>query len=83
MRGFIGAGVAIGAMLYFSGTVAMAVDQPHMEGALHDLDHALHEIEIADQFKDHGGHAGAATTLIEQAIHEVKEGIRYRNEHGK
>jgi hypothetical protein len=54
-----------------------------MEAALGALDQALHEIEVADQARDHGGHAGAATNLIQQAIHEVKEGIRYRDEHGR
>ena len=41
------------------------------------------DVRNADEAKDHGGHAGAATVLIEQAIREVREGIRYRNEHGK
>jgi hypothetical protein len=53
-----------------------------MEGALAALEQAKHEIEIADEFRDHGGHAGEATRLIEEAIHEVREGIRFRDEHG-
>jgi hypothetical protein len=81
MRSLIAAAVAVGAMLCFSGD-AVAVSQPHMEGALSALESALHEIEIADQYRDHGGHAGAATKLIKEAIHEVREGIRYRDAHG-
>jgi hypothetical protein len=74
-------GIAIvGGIALFS-CVASAVPQPHMEGALSALEQAKHEIEIADQYKDHGGHAGEATRLIEEAIHEVREGIRYRDEH--
>jgi hypothetical protein len=70
--------LAVG-ILFF--TAASAVPQPHMESALAALEQAKHEVEIADQYKDHGGHAGAATGLIEQAIHELREGIRYRDEH--
>ena len=82
MRKIICAGVAVGAMLSFMGTV-VAAEQPHMEATLQLLENAKHEIEVADQFKDHGGHAGEATRLINEAIHEVREGIRYRDEHGK
>ena len=82
MRKLIGAAVAAGAILSYQG-VAMAEPQPHMEETLRALDIARHEIEIADAAHDHGGHAGAATELIEKAIREVKEGIRYRNEHGR
>jgi hypothetical protein len=59
-----------------------AAPQPHMEAALAALENALHEIEIADQARDHGGHAGAATNLIRDAIREVHEGIRFRDAHG-
>ena len=82
MRKMIGVGAAVGAALCFMGT-AIAAEQPHMEATLQLLENAKHEIEIADQFKDHGGHAGEATRLINEAIHEVREGIRYRDEHGK
>ena len=82
MRKIIGAGVAIGAMFCFMATV-MAAEQPHMEAMLQLLENAKHEIEIADQFKDHDGHAGEATRLINEAIHEVREGARYRDERGK
>jgi hypothetical protein len=82
MRKILGVGAAVGAMACFMGTV-IAAEQPHMEATLQLLENAKHEIEIADQFKDHGGHAGEATRLIDEAIHEVREGIRYRDEHGK
>lgn len=81
MRSLIAAAIVVGAMLAFSAD-AVAVPQPHMEATLAYLENALHEIEIADQFRDHGGHAGAATDLIKQAIHQVREGIRYRDVHG-
>ena len=79
MRRLMTGPVLVVGILTFS--CASAVPQPHMDGALAALEQAKHEIEIADQYKDHGGHAGAATALIEQAIHEVHEGIRYRDEH--
>jgi hypothetical protein len=81
MRSLIVASAAMGAMLCFTG-MAAAAPQPHMENALAALQNALNEISIADQARDHGGHAGAATNLINQAIHEVREGIRFRNAHG-
>lgn len=81
MRSLIGAVVALAAMLAFSAD-AIAIRQPHMEATLESLEAALHEIEIADQFRDHGGHAANATELIRRAIHEVREGIRYRDMHG-
>jgi hypothetical protein len=81
MRSLIGAGVAMGALLALAG-VAVAAPQPHMEAALAALENARSEIGIADQARDHGGHAGAATNLIDQAIREVREGIRFRNAHG-
>jgi hypothetical protein len=63
-------------------SLTWAAPQPHMEAALAALENALHEIEIADQARDHGGHAGAATNLIRDAIREVREGIRFRDAHG-
>jgi hypothetical protein len=62
--------------------LSRAAPQPHMEAALAALQNALHEIEIADQARDHGGHAGAATNLIRDAIREVREGIRFRDARG-
>ena len=82
MRKLISSAIVVGGMLAFCG-VASAADQPHMDAALAALENAKSEILAADQYHDHGGHAGSATNLIEQAIHQVREGIRYRNEHGK
>ena len=75
--------ISTAALVSLTPVLAMAADQPHMDGALAALQNARHEIDIADQAKDHGGHAGTATNLIDQAIREVREGIRFRNEHGK
>jgi hypothetical protein len=55
--------------------------QPHMHAALDWLETARHELEIADQARDHGGHAGAATRLTTDAIREVREGIIWRDNH--
>jgi hypothetical protein len=53
-----------------------------MEATLAYLETTLHELEIVDQYRDHGGHAGRATELARDAIREVREGIRFPNEHG-
>jgi len=45
------------------------------------LETARHELEIADQARDHGGHSGMATRLATNAIREVREGIAYRDSH--
>jgi hypothetical protein len=81
MRSLFGAAIAASAVLAFVG-VAAAAPQPHMEAALAALENARSEIGIADQAHDHGGHAGAATNSIDQAIRELREGIRFRNAHG-
>jgi hypothetical protein len=81
MRSLIVVSAAMGAMLSLAG-VAVAAPQPHMDAALAALENARSEVGIADQAHDHGGHAGAATNLIDQAIHEIREGIRFRNNHG-
>jgi hypothetical protein len=53
-----------------------------MQAALDWLATAQHELEIADQAHDHGGHAGAATNMIRDAIRETREGIRFRDARG-
>lgn len=73
--------VAVAGALLSVSQLAFAVDQPHMDATLQALEQAKHEIELADANHDHGGHAGEATKAIDHAIHEVREGIRYRNEH--
>ena len=56
------AGVAVGA-------------QPRMEAALHALENARAELQAAEHNK--GGHRDRALKLVDQAIHQVREGIRY------
>jgi hypothetical protein len=79
----LGVAVSFGLMLSWPLVqTAIAADQPHMQEALHDLYHAEHDIEIADQYQDHGGYAGVATVAIRQAIGDIQAGIAYRDEHG-
>jgi hypothetical protein len=85
MQRHVGFIIAGGSLLLASAGlagIALAAYQPHMDGALAALEQAKQEILVADQAHDHGGHAGAATQLIEQAIHEVREGIAFRNSRG-
>jgi hypothetical protein len=72
---------AVGVLCFAAG-VTVAADQPNMYAALSALQQARQYIVAADQYHDHGGHAGNATALIDQAIHEVHLGINYRNNHG-
>jgi hypothetical protein len=83
-KGFLlGFAVGVGLMLTWPVVQsAMAADQPHMHLALHDLYQALNDVEIADQYHDHGGYAGAATAAIQQAIGDVRAAIAYRDQHG-
>ena len=50
-------------------------DQPHMEGALADLQTARGELIAATP--DKGGHRVNALNLVNQAIGEVRAGIAY------
>jgi hypothetical protein len=71
---------AFGATLAIGTAVGIAVaDQPHMHNALDDLRRAHHQLEVADH--DKGGHREIAIGYIDQAIHEVEEGIRYDRRH--
>jgi hypothetical protein len=79
MRCLLGVTIA-GALLLLPG-LAGAYPQPEMEATLRSLETARQQIVVADRLHDHGGHSEAATNLIDQAIREVREGIRYRNEH--
>ena len=74
--------LTLSAVLSFP-VIAVAADQPNMEEALHALEAAKQHLIAADEHRDHGGHAEAATKLVEDAIREVREGIRFRNEHGR
>jgi hypothetical protein len=52
-------------------------DQPHMQGALADLQAARGELQAA--IPDKGGHRVNALALVDQAIGQVRAGIAYAN----
>lgn len=52
-------------------------DQPHMQGALADLQAAKAELQAATP--DKGGHRVNALGLVDQAIGQVRDGIAYAN----
>lgn len=56
-----------------------AEDQPRMKAALEHLEKAKAELDAASA--DKGGHRNKARHLVDQAIAEVKRGIRYDNRH--
>ncbi|WP_051053254.1 twin-arginine translocation signal domain-containing protein [Afipia clevelandensis] len=55
-------------------------EQGNMDRALMSLQDALQSLRQATPNK--GGHKEAASQLIEQAIMQVNEGIRFANQHG-
>jgi hypothetical protein len=57
----------------FIGGLAVAA-QPHMDNALGALQTAKSELQVAEANK--GGHRVAAIRLVDQAIAEVRAGIR-------
>jgi hypothetical protein len=59
--------------------VAKAEHQPHMHAALEHLRAARESLEKADP--DKGGHRVKAIELVNDAIHQVEEGIAYANHH--
>jgi hypothetical protein len=48
--------------------------QPHLENALGALQNARHELQVAEHNK--GGHRATALRLVDEAIGEVRAGIR-------
>ncbi len=56
-----------------------AEKQPHMMAAIEHLRAAKEELNKASH--DKGGHRDAAINAIEEAIHQVKEGIRFSERH--
>jgi len=66
-------GCGVVAMAFMAGVAVGA--QPRMEAALRALETARVELEAAD--KNKGGHREKALKLVDQAIHQVREGIRY------
>ncbi|MCV7227296.1 hypothetical protein H7J73_14775 [Mycolicibacterium komossense] len=59
------------------GTGVAIADQPHMENALHDLQTAQSQLQVAEP--DKGGHRDNAINLVNQAINEVNLGIQFAN----
>jgi hypothetical protein len=66
----IGCGIA--AVAFMAGVAVGA--QPHMEAALAALENAKTELAVAEHNK--GGHRDRAIKLVNDAIHQVREGIR-------
>ena len=56
-----------------------AEEQPHMRAALEHLRAA--QKELAEASKDKGGHRARAEQLVNQAIQQVEQGIKYDNRH--
>ncbi len=63
----------------FCTPVAKAEPQPRMEHALGDLQAARAKLERAPH--DKGGHREKAIELIDAAIAQIKEGVRYDDHH--
>lgn len=71
---------AFGATLALGAAIGVAVaDQPYMHSALDNLRDAKRNLESAST--DHGGHRVAALRSVNDAIHEVEEGIRWERHH--
>ena len=66
----------VGSMLVPS---ARAEDQPHMREALEHLKAAQAELGKAEH--DKGGHRAKAQQLVNQAIQQVEQGIKYAETH--
>lgn len=69
----------VAAATVFCAPVAQAEPQPKMREALADLEAARVKLEHADH--DKGGHRERALELVNQAIAQIKEGIRFDNRH--
>jgi hypothetical protein len=62
---------------FLAGRVSAA--QPHMAEALDHLREARRDLEKADT--DKGGHRAAAIRLVNDAIRQVEEGMKYDRRH--
>jgi hypothetical protein len=69
------------ALLLTAGFVAgrASADQPHMQAAMDHLRLAKQSLERASE--DKGGHRSAAIRLVNDAMHQVEEGIRFDRRH--
>jgi hypothetical protein len=56
-------------------------DQPHMRMAMHHLEEAKKELEMAAH--DKGGHREKALDLTQSAIQEVRAGMEFAEHHDK
>ncbi len=71
------AALSLGAV---SAAVSRAEDQPHMQHALEALKTAKHDLEQARP--DKGGHREEALKKVDDAIHQVEDGIRFADKEG-
>ena len=58
---------------------ALADNQPHMQNALASLQRARTQLHEAAE--DKGGHRAKAIELVDAAIAQVREGIKFANAH--
>ncbi|EDY16844.1 hypothetical protein CfE428DRAFT_5653 [Chthoniobacter flavus Ellin428] len=63
----------------FCAPAVKAERQPRMDAALGDLQAARAKLEHAEH--DKGGHREKALEMVNAAIAQIKEGIRYDNRH--
>lgn len=68
----IAAGAAVVVAAFVAGVAVGA--QPHMEAALRALESAKAELAVAEHNK--GGHREKAIKLVEDAMRQVREGIK-------
>jgi hypothetical protein len=59
--------------------LVVAEDQPHMRAALQALEEAKKHLQEAEH--DKGGHRAKALQLTDQAIAQVKQGMRFDEKH--
>lgn len=71
---------AVVAAMYSLPRQAFAEERhPHMQAALQHLEEAKRELQAAEH--DKGGHRAKALQLTDQAINQVKAGMRYDTTH--
>ncbi len=71
--------VAIIALAVAAPGIAQAEGQPAMQAALKNLKEARQNLEQASH--DKGGHRGKAMKMIDDAIEQVKAGMKFDNKH--
>jgi hypothetical protein len=78
-KSVIGFAIALSTLSLSGMASAATVSQPDMDATLRSLETAKHQIELADKTPDKDGHAEKASSLILQAITEVRASIDSRN----